>query len=112
MKPSTQYQPASLLSSALAVVIKVYKAMKLENRETKCKLEQVQRELKTAKTKLQEKTFGMNIIKSNNDLCQHYTGFPDYERLTACYKFLSVGENGENVRMRGSAEKEVGDHDA
>lgn len=81
VKPSTQCQPASLVSSALAVVNKVYKAIKLENIETKCKLGQVQRDLKTTKVKLQEKTFGMNTIKSNNDLCQHYTGFPDYERL-------------------------------
>ena len=52
---TTQYQPASLVSSALAVVNKVYKTMKLENIETKRKLEQVQRELKTTKAKLQEK---------------------------------------------------------
>lgn len=57
--------------------------MKLENRETKCKLEQVQRELENTQTKLKEKTFGMNVIKCNNDLCEHCPGFPDYVRLTA-----------------------------
>jgi hypothetical protein len=102
---SIRYQPKSLLSRALAVVDKVYKAMVHENKETKCQLRLVQRELDTTKANMQEKTFGMGVIKQNNELCQHYTGFPDYERLKTCFTFLSVGDNGENVRMRGSTEK-------
>ena len=90
----------------------VFKAMVTDNEQIKLKLRLVQNELETTKRELdkakatvQEKTFGMDVIRQNNELCQHYTGFPDYERLRTCYMFLSVGEIGENVRMRGSTEQ-------
>ena len=116
---SILYQPKSLLSSALAVVNKAYMAMVHENRKIKTKLEQIEGELNSTKTKLEqferemestkmllkEKTFGINVIKDSSELCHHYTGFPDYKMLEKCFTFLSVGENGENVRMRGSSEK-------
>jgi hypothetical protein len=102
---TVKYQPKSLASSALAVVNLVYKAMTQKTQETTRQLKDTQRELSNTKVKLQERTFGMDVIRDSNELCQHYTGFPDYDRLKICLTFLSVGENGENVRMRGSTEK-------
>jgi hypothetical protein len=100
-----QYKPKSLLSSALDVVEKVYTTIVKENEVTKCHLKNVEKELKDIKVKLQQRTFGMDVIKERNELCQHYTGFTDYDRLKICLKYLSVGKKGENVMMRGSTEK-------
>ena len=35
----------------------------------------------------------------SSDACNHYTGFPTNERLSAVYEFLNPGINGENVIM-------------
>ena len=99
-----KFQPKSLVSSALAVVSTVYQQLVHKNKETKCQLEHVKKELEITKMKLNEKSFGRHIIE-DDELCQHYTGFPDSERFRTCLNFLSVGRNGENVRMRGFAEK-------
>ena len=101
------YQPKSLLSSALAAVYEQYKALVRENRRIKCDVRRVQEDLDTTKAKVQAITFGMDVIKENNELCQHYTGFQNYEMLKTCFTFLPVGEHGENVRMRDSTEKKV-----
>ena len=101
------HQPKSLLSSALAVVHEQYKALMRENRRIKCDMRCVQEDLDTTKVKVHAITFGMDVIKKNDELCQHYAGFQNYERLKTCFTFLSVGEHGENVRMRDSTEKKV-----
>ena len=110
----TYCQPKSLQSSALAVVHELYKDLVHENKKTKCdmrriqdELDTVREELDTTKAEVRERTFGMDVIKDNDELCQYYTGFQNYERLKTCFTFLSVGEHGENVRMRGSTEKKV-----
>ena len=36
-------------------------------------------------------------IKNSDELCRHYTGFPDYERLNSCLSNLSVGVNSQHV---------------
>lgn len=38
-------------------------------------MRRVQEDLDTAKAKLGATTFGMDAIKENDELCQHYTGF-------------------------------------
>lgn len=47
----------------------------------------------------------MDVIRNSNELCEHYTDFQDYSRLKIPFTFLSVGKNGENVRVRASTEK-------
>lgn len=98
------YQPKSLLSCALAAVSKVYKSMVDENKKMKCKLKTVEQELNESRNKLQQETFGIEIIKNSDELCRHYTGFPDFERLNSCLSNLSVGVNGQNVMMQRSTE--------
>ena len=50
----------------------------------------------------------MNVLfKKNDELCQHHTGFQNYERYKNLFYILSVGERGENVSMRDSTEKKV-----
>lgn len=36
--------------------------------------------------------------------CQHYTSLPNYRRMEVFLDFLDVGEDGRNLRMRGSEE--------
>ena len=38
-------------------------------------------------------------IELSDAACNHYTGFPTNERLSAVYEFLNPGINGENVIM-------------
>jgi len=68
-------------------------------------IKSVKKELEETKKLLQQKTFTINIIKNDDTLCKLYTGFPSYLRLKTCYDYLSPGENGENVKLRGSTEK-------
>ena len=76
-----------------------------ENKKMKCKLKTVEQKLNDeSRNKLQQKTFGIEIIKNSDELCRHYTGFPDYERLNSCLSNLSVGVNGQNVMIQRSTE--------
>ena len=81
-----------------------YKALIQTNKQTKCKLEQIEQEVYITKEKLQQKSIGSHFIR-DNEQCQHYTGFPDFKRFEACLNFLSVGCNGENVRTKGTSEQ-------
>lgn len=63
------HQPKSLVSCALTAVNCVYKAMVKECTRTKTKLHKVEEELKDTKEKLEERTFGIQVIKQRNDLC-------------------------------------------
>ncbi|XP_020909445.1 uncharacterized protein LOC110247359 [Exaiptasia diaphana] len=99
------HQPKSLVSCALTMVNCVYKTIVNEFTMTKTKLVKLEEELKDTKNKLEKRTFGIQVIKEKNDLCQQYTSFTDYSRLKACLKYLSVGDKGENVIGRGSTEK-------
>lgn len=101
-------QPKTLVSCALLVVNQMFNVAKKKSKEMNDHINNIEKELNDTKIKLEKSTkkeFGINIIKENNELCQHYTGFTDFERLKTCQIYLSVGEKGENVRMRGSTEK-------
>lgn len=54
--------------------------------------------------KLQEQTFSTDILKDDT-CCQHYTGLPNYSRMSIFLDFLDVGEDGGNLRMRESCVK-------
>ena len=101
----TLKQPKTLKTLALVKVKSVFDTAleKSKNMEDHCK--KLEEELKETKKLLQQKTFTIGIIKDNDDLCKLYTGFPTYLRLKACFDYLSPGEKGENVKLKGSAEK-------
>ena len=67
----TYCQPKSLQSSALAVVHELYKDLVHENKKTKCDMRRIQGELDTTKAEVQERTFGMDVIKDNDELCEN-----------------------------------------
>jgi hypothetical protein len=73
-----------------------------ENKKLKSELEKTRTILDTTKAKLRQKTFGIDIVKDNNYLCKHYTGFPNYEKMKICLDFLRPGDNGGNIVMKNS----------
>ena len=44
-------------------------------------------------------------IKSDDDTCNHYTGFKSYDRLLSVFKYLDFGELGENLIMHNNKDK-------
>ncbi|KXJ29641.1 hypothetical protein AC249_AIPGENE18583 [Exaiptasia diaphana] len=96
------YQPKPLSRIAVNAVKNAYIVLKEENKELKSKVKALQKTIEDKELQLNKKTFGVNIIENNTELCRHYTGLPDFDRVKACLKFLDVGEKGENVIMKGS----------
>jgi len=46
---------------------------------------------------LARNVFGIAQFKDSDSEIKFYTGFPNHQTLMAWYKFLSPGENGENI---------------
>ena len=60
-----------------------------------CRLEN--KELLKMVDDLARNVFGIAQFKDSDSDINFYTGFPNHQTLMACYKFLSPGENGENI---------------
>ena len=54
---------------------------------------------------LLESQFGKTKFKESDSDINFYTKFPNYKTLLACNKFLSLGENGENIVNVNSAKE-------
>ena len=74
-----------------------------QNKTLKLQLEKMKKKLETIEEKLKLRTFSTDILKDDTN-CQHYTSLPNYRRMEVFLDFLAVGEDGRNLRMRGSEE--------
>ena len=57
--------------------------------------------------KLLESQFGIAWFKDSDSDINFYTGFPNFQTLLACYKFLNPGENGSNIVYVNSAKEDL-----
>ena len=86
--------------------------LEFENSSLKAKvqlLESMNNSLKSDILKLKEETFQqkhsfVQQILSTDKSCNHYTGIPSIGILTAIYKYLDSGVNGENVILYNNQE--------
>ena len=53
--------------------------------------------LKQELESLQSIIFALDRFKTDENI-SFYTGFPNFEAFMAVFRFLNVGENGENIR--------------
>ena len=96
-------QPKSLFETSLLVVKASTSTIRRENIRLKTELEKTKEELEATKDKMRKTTFSVDIIRNNDKLCKHYTGFPNFDRFRICYEFLRAGGNGENVIMKDAS---------
>ena len=88
-----------------ALETKSYQTLILQqNRSLKLQLDDMKKKYEVTEKKLQEQTFSTDILKDDT-CCQHYTGLPNYSRMSIFLYFLDVGEDGGNLRMRESCKK-------
>lgn len=105
---NSENQPSFLKDLSLFKVKQLLEVTLNANKELKVQLQCLTNELTRTKQKLEERSFGTHIIKENDALCNHYTGFPNYGRIEASLEFLRPGINGCNVIMNHSKNSQPG----
>ena len=58
---------------------------------------EMNKQLRLLVTTSKEEPSIISEIQSNNKACNHYTGFPTFDRLMAVFSFFTPGKQGENI---------------
>ncbi len=77
-----------------------YREVYLENKTTKQTLIDREKDVQLLKQELeslQSLIFTLDRFKADENI-SFYTGFPNFEAFMAIFRFLNVGDNGENIR--------------
>ena len=100
---TTLLQPRKLFNMAAAAVRSYTITLINQNKALQTQKEHMENKLKDTEDILRQKSFGIDVVKTKDEWCKHYTGFPNYNRLKICFDFLDVGSLGENVLLKGSS---------
>ena len=93
------------------------KLLEKEVEDLQKKVAELEKSLKESEERERKLSMKLNSIElpiieqvlSDNDTCNHYTGFPSIPRMRTLFDFMDAGENGENVILyQNQGKKETG----